>query len=67
MGTIISVEEEHVLIDHEDLPGFMDAMTMTFSVSDPELLNGLEDGTRVRFRVVVDGASYTIDHIEPRE
>ena len=67
VGTVVSVEGEHVLIDHEDIPGFMDAMTMTFAVSDPSLLDGLEEGTRVSFRIVVDGASYTIDHIEPRE
>jgi len=66
-GTVISVEGEHVLIDHQDIPGFMDAMTMTFPVSDPALLEGLEAGTRVTFRVVVDGASYTIDHIERRD
>lgn len=66
-GTVISVEGEHVLIDHEDIPGLMDAMTMTFAVSDPALLDGLESGTKVSFRIVVDGASYTIEHIEPRE
>ena len=66
-GTVISVEGEHVLIDHEDIPGFMDAMTMTFPVSDPSSLEGLEVGTRVTFRVVVDGASYTIDRIAVRE
>ena len=67
VGTVISVEGEHVLIDHEDIPGFMDAMTMTFPVSDAALLDGLEDGARVRFRVVVDGASYAVDRIEPRD
>lgn len=67
VGTVVSVEGEYVLIDHGDIPGFMDAMTMTFPVSDPALLEGLEEGTRVTFWVVVDGASYTIDRIEPRE
>ena len=63
-GTIVSIEGEHVLIDHQDIPGFMDAMTMTFPVEDPALLEGLEEGDRVRFRIVVNGASYEIDRIE---
>lgn len=66
-GTVVSVEGELVLIDHEDIPGFMDAMTMTFRVTDPALLEGIEEGSRVRFRVVVDGAVYSIDHIEVRD
>ena len=65
-GTIVSIEGEYVLIDHGDIPGFMDAMTMTFPVSDPALLGGFERGARVSFRVVVDGASYEIDRITSR-
>jgi protein SCO1/2 len=64
VGTIVSVEGEYVLIDHDDIPGLMDAMTMTFSVSEPALLENLDRGSRVSFRVVVEGASYTIDRIE---
>ena len=56
-----------MLIDHEDIAGFMDAMTMTFPVTDASLLEGLDKGTRVTFRVVVDGASYEIDRIEPKD
>ncbi len=54
-----------MLIERGNIPGFMDAMTMTFPVSDPSLLEGLEKGTRVTFRVVVDGASYEVDRIGP--
>ncbi|GMR22368.1 MAG: hypothetical protein BMS9Abin37_0713 [Acidobacteriota bacterium] len=66
-GTIVGVGGEYVLIDHGDIEGFMDAMTMTFPVTDPLFLEGLEEGTRVTFRVVVDGASYAIDRIEPKD
>lgn len=66
-GTIINIEGEYVLIDHGDIEGFMDAMTMTFPVTDVALLEGFEKGTRVTFRVVVDGASYEIDRIEPKD
>ena len=66
-GTIVSVEGGHVLIDHGNIEGFMDAMTMTFPVTDVSLLEGLKKGTRVTFRVVVDGASYEIDRIEAKD
>ena len=66
-GTIVTVEESYVLIDHEPIEGLMDAMTMTFPVSDPSLSSGLEPGDRVTFRVLVDGASYTIDRIDVTE
>lgn len=64
-GTIVRTEGEYVIIDHEDIPGFMDAMTMTFPVRDPSVLEGLEQGARVKFRVVVDGASYEVDQLDP--
>ena len=66
-GSVVSIEDNLVLIDHEDIPGFMDAMTMTFPVSDRALLEGVERGMRVKFRVVVDGANYSLDRIEPIE
>jgi protein SCO1/2 len=63
-GTVISVEEGLVVLDHEDIPGFMDAMTMSFRVSEPALLEGLEAGARVSFRVAVEGSVYQVDRIE---
>lgn len=66
-GNIVSIEGEHVMIDHEEIPGFMDAMTMTFPVADASLLEGLEEGAKVTFRVAAEDASYAIDRIEPLE
>lgn len=38
-----------VSIAHEDIPGYMQAMTMDFETSRPEQLNGLEVGSVVEF------------------
>lgn len=65
-GTLVAIEDGKLLIDHEEIPGFMDAMTMTFPLEDPALLEGLEPGVRVAFRVAVRGSSYAIDQIETR-
>lgn len=43
-------------IDHEAIPGHMDAMRMDFRVADPSLLNGLAEGDKATFEVEVDPA-----------
>jgi len=37
-----------VVLTHEDIPGFMGAMTMGFPVKDPALYEGLDIGVTVR-------------------
>ena len=37
-------EENQLVIAHEDIPGFMPAMTMNFYVADPKLFEGLSPG-----------------------
>jgi protein SCO1/2 len=51
-GKIVEVRADlgQVMIDHEDIPGLMPAMTMNFDV-DPEILAGLAPGDAVRFRL----------------
>lgn len=47
-----------VVIAHEDIPGFMAAMTMPFQVADPALLTGLDPGDAVAGTLSVrDGRS----------
>ena len=41
--------DHRVVIAHDDIPGFMRAMTMSFEVRDPALLAQLTPGERVRF------------------
>jgi Cu/Ag efflux protein CusF len=49
-GQIISLDpsRNEVLIKHEDIAGFMPAMTMPFRVDDPALLEGREAGASAR-------------------
>ncbi len=55
-----------VTINHEEIPGFMDAMAMPYLVKDPSLLRGLEPGQDIEFRVVAEeGGFYFIDRITP--
>jgi Cu/Ag efflux protein CusF len=65
VGVVVQVGSDQVTIDHGDIPGFMEAMTMTFLVKDSSILSGIEEGTRVRFRVEVDGSAYAVASMAP--
>ncbi len=43
-----------VTLEHEDIPNFMKAMTMSFPVSDPRLLDGIGVGDKVSFQFAYD-------------
>ena len=50
----------HAEIKHLDMP----AMTMAFQVKDPVMLERVQTGDKVRFRVEKAGAAYTVTAIE---
>lgn len=54
-----------ITIDHEDIPGFMKGMTLTFEVSDPSILERVSSGREVDFRVRAEGDRYVITKIDP--
>jgi Cu/Ag efflux protein CusF len=67
VGTVEAVddEQETVTIAHEEIVGFMAAMTMTFDVAYESILDDIEPGARVEFRLVVEpDGSYFIDEIK---
>lgn len=64
-GTILWFEDGQVYLNHEEIPGFMDAMAMGYAYEDPSIVEGLSPGMAVRFRVVVEGDHFHIDQIAP--
>ncbi len=46
---VVAPEINRIFIDHGEIPGLMEAMTMAFEPEDPNLLNGLNAGDRIRF------------------
>ena len=54
-GTVVRVEaaRRSVVIDHEAIPGFVEAMTMPFEVRDSSILDGIGKGGRVEFRSLI--------------
>jgi len=61
-GVVRDVHREYqqVVIEHEDIPGLMPAMTMNFDVPDLALLDSLEPGQQVDFVVEFTGKSYRV-------
>jgi protein SCO1/2 len=61
-GKIISIDvaNNSLTVDHESIPGFMDAMTMPYSVRSARALAGLGPGDEITADVVVpeDGSAY---------
>jgi Cu/Ag efflux protein CusF len=64
-GTVLSVDAAAglVTIDHGDIPGLMEGMTMTFEVADPALLSGVASGQEVEFRVRHEEGRYVVQEI----
>src|SRR5437016_5636612 len=51
-----------LLVNHEEIKGFMSAMEMSYAVSPQSLLNGLNMGDKIRF--TIDGGKSTVTSIE---
>ena len=63
-GKVISVDRAkgEVAVEHEDIPGFMSAMTMDFPVRDAEALKVLEPGDGVQATLVVTDDAYWLEN-----
>jgi protein SCO1/2 len=51
------------VITHEEIPGFMPAMTMPFVVHDPKELAGLQAGDTVTFQMIISGDDGWIEQL----
>jgi protein SCO1/2 len=52
-GIVVSTDATHVTLDHEAVPGFMEAMTMPYKLKDPSVVSELHAGDRITARIVV--------------
>lgn len=60
----LKIDGKTVVIKHDEIPGYMQAMTMPFEVRDADLLKGVSAGDRVKFRLRVTEDDGWIDRIE---
>jgi len=60
----VDAQKREVTVDHEAVPGFMEAMTMSFPVrDDPQVFEILHPGDRLEAKLVVDGGDYWLEQI----
>jgi protein SCO1/2 len=64
-GKVVSVNkaQRQVTVDHEQIPGFMDAMTMPYSVREDWALEALAPGQAIEATLVVQGDRSWIEGI----
>jgi protein SCO1/2 len=65
-GVVKSIKpaQKEIEIKHEEVPGYMPAMTMPFDVRDTNELAGLQPGQAVSFRLVVTDTDGWVEHIQ---
>ncbi|MBC7899891.1 MAG: SCO family protein [Saprospiraceae bacterium] len=58
-GKVISVDRANkkAKIDHENIPGFMEAMTMDFPIHEDWIWDDLQPGSEIRAELVVDNSA----------
>jgi protein SCO1/2 len=63
-GKVVSADRANhqVTIDHEAIPGYMEAMTMTFSLSDDWVYSELTPGTLIQATLIVDGGKSWLEN-----
>ena len=64
-GQVVALDPKSSLITiaHERMPGFMEAMTMPFTVKDTTLLRGVEVGDSVRGVVIIQRPEVWLDSL----
>lgn len=58
-----SDNDSTIYINHEEIPGYMEAMSMPFRVQDPKALEGLKIGDAIRFAFHITPEASWIDDI----
>ena len=64
-GKIVSIGKsaKQLTVDHQEIPGFMSAMTMAYPVKDERALDTLSPGDQISARVVGGSGSYWLEEI----
>ena len=65
-GKIMSIDKlgHELIIDHDAIPGFMEAMTMPYPVSDNAMLEKVAPGDEINADLMVQGEKIAIDKLD---
>jgi protein SCO1/2 len=64
-GTVVQVDkaQQHLVVNHEEIPGFMGAMTMPYPVIDAQTLEKLSPGDQITADVVVTPSEIHLENV----
>ena len=63
-GRVLAASEDQITVNHEEIPGFMPAMTMPYAVKDPALLKAVQTGDLITADLMVDREkNYWLEHL----
>jgi len=64
-GKILSIDKQYhqVIIEHEEIPGYMGAMAMPFPLKDEKLYDLLKVGNQIRATLVVAQSAWWLDEV----
>ena len=59
-GKIVAIDKlgHELIIDHDAIPGFMEAMTMPYPVADNAMLEQVTPGDEIRAQIKVDASEH---------
>jgi Cu/Ag efflux protein CusF len=66
-GKIIAIvpDKGQIVLEHEEIKGFMGAMTMGYPVESMALMKGLKSGDAVKFKIdAAKGRLIAVEHME---
>jgi protein SCO1 len=65
-GRVVSIDaqEQSAVIDGDKIPGFMDAMAMSYKVKPPAMLSQLSSGDSISAEVVVVDPDYWLENVK---
>ncbi len=66
VGVVTAIDQENgaITIDHEEIPGFMGAMTMRFPVKDKAILQGIQPNDKISFTITKTESEYFVSTIQ---
>jgi Cu(I)/Ag(I) efflux system periplasmic protein CusF len=69
VGQVVSIDLDNntVMIAHQDIPDLMSAMTMDFQIKDTTLLKGIQPQDSVQFELTASGDEMWISNITKLE
>jgi protein SCO1/2 len=66
-GQVISTDATHVTLDGEQVPGFMEAMTMDYKLADPSVISELHPGDRITAKVLANKQGDSFENVRLKD